>query len=109
MPRFEELRDTLGQILQESPNCYWLCYQILNRLREVCPEILEGLEKRGGRGYGEGGGDYYRPDSAIAHCLRDWPECVDVQYLLGRDLQVGETRATDEAMAIYRWIGRTEG
>ncbi len=105
MPRFEELREALGQILQENPNCYWLCDQILNRLREVCPEILEGLEKRDGRGYGEGGGEYYRPDSVIAHCLQDWPECVDVQYLLGRNLQISDTRATDEAMVIYRWIG----
>jgi hypothetical protein len=105
MPRFEELREALGQILQESPNCYLLCDQILNRLRQRYPEILEGLEEREGKSYGKGGGEYYRPGSAIAHCLRDWPECVDVQYLSGRDLQIGNTRATDEAMAIYRWIG----
>jgi hypothetical protein len=105
MPRFEEFREALGQILQESPNCYWLSYQIINRLRERNPEILEVLEKKYSTSYGRGGGDYYRPDSAIAHCLQDWPECVDVQYLFGRDLQIGNIRATDDLMAIYRWIG----
>jgi hypothetical protein len=104
MPRFEELREVLGQILQERPNCYWLCYQILNRLRELHPEILEELEKRYGTGYGQGGGAPYRPDSAIAHCLRDWPECVDVQCLFGRDLQIGDIRASDDVMVVYRWI-----
>ena len=105
MARFEEFREALGQILQESPNCYWLSYQIVNRLREQNPEILEGLEKKYGTGYGRGGGDYYRPDSAIAHCLQDWPECVDVQYLFGRDLQIGDIRVPDETVAVYRWIG----
>ena len=95
----------LGQILQESPNCYWLCYQILNRLRELHPEILDGLEARYGTGYGRDGGAPYRPDSAIAQSLSDWPECVDVQYLFGRDLQIGTIRATADTMGIYRWIG----
>ena len=107
MPRFEEMREILGQILQESANCYWLYDQILNRLREVSPDILEGLEKRDGKSYGQGGGEYYGPDSAIAHCLRDWPDCVDVQYLSGRDLQIAEIKADNDAMAIYRWIGQT--
>jgi len=105
MPRFEELRDVLGQILQERPNCYWLCSQILNRLRELRPEIIEGLEKTDATGYSRGGGTYYRPDNAIAHCLCDWPECVDVQYLFGQDVQVGGVKAADEAIAVYRWIG----
>lgn len=105
MPRFEELRDVLGQILQERPDCYWLCYQILTRLRELHPEILEDLERRYGTGYGKGGGAHYRPDSAIANCLQDWPESVDVQYLLGRQLQVGHIRASDDPMGIYRWRG----
>lgn len=105
MPRFEELRDVLGQILQERPNCYWLCYQIMNRLRELQPEVLDGLEGRYGSGYGIGGGAYYRPDNAIAQCLADWPECVDVQYVFGRDLQIGNIRASNDAMGIYRWIG----
>jgi hypothetical protein len=108
MPRFEELRDVLGPILQERPNCYWLCYQVLNRLRERHPDVLEVLEERYGTGYGEGGGWPYRPDSAIAQCLADWPECVDVQYLFGRDLQIGDIRASDDAMGIYRWIGQTD-
>ena len=108
MPRFEELREILGQILQESPNCYLLYDQILNRLREERPDILEGLEERGDKGYGRGGGEYYGPDSAIAHCLRDWPECVDVQYLFGQDLRVGNIRATDDTVGIYLWIGETE-
>ena len=82
--------------------------QILNRLRVVRPDILEGLEERGGKSFGQGGGEYYRPDSAIAHCLQDWPECVDVQYLFGRDLQIGEIRATNDTMGIYRWIGDKE-
>jgi hypothetical protein len=107
MPRFEEIREILGQILQESPNCYWLYDQILNRLREVRPDILEGLVERGDKGYGRGGGEYYGPDSAIAHCLRDWPGCVDVQYLSGRDLQVADIKVDKDAMAIYRWIGST--
>jgi len=105
MPRFDELREDLGQILQERPNCYWLCYQILNRLRERNPEILEVLEEKYSTAYGRGGGDYYSTDSAIEHCLQDWPECVEVQYLLGRDLQIGDARASEEATAIYRWIG----
>jgi hypothetical protein len=105
MARFEELRNVLRQILQERPNCYWLSSQILNRLRELRPEIVEGLEKRDATGYSRGGGTFYRPDNAIAHCLSDWPECVDVQYLFGQDVQVGGTRATDEAIAVYRWIG----
>jgi hypothetical protein len=104
MPRFEELREVLGQILQEKPNCYWLYDQILNRLREVRPEILEGLEERDDKGYGRGGGEYYGPDNAITHCLQDWPDHVDVQYLSGRDLLIGDIKASDEAMAIYRWI-----
>jgi len=104
MPRFEELREVLGQILQERPNCYWLCYQVLNRLRELHPEILDRLEETYGTGYGRGGGAPYRPDSAIAQCLSDWPECVDVQYLFGRDLQIGDIIATDDTMGIYRWI-----
>ena len=105
MPRFDELRDVLGKILQERPNCYWLCYQILKRLRELYPEIVEGLEERCETGYSRGGGTFYRPDNAIAHCLQDWPECVDVQYLFGRDIQVGDIRVPDEAVAVYRWIG----
>jgi hypothetical protein len=35
MPRFEELRQILGQILQESPNCYCLYDQILNQLNGI--------------------------------------------------------------------------
>jgi len=105
MARFEEFREALGQILQESPNCYWLSYQIVNRLRERNPEILEVLEEKYSTSYGRGGGDYYRPGSAIAHCLQDWPECVDVQYLFGRDLQIGDIRVPDETVAVYRWIG----
>jgi len=104
MPRFEELREVLGQILKERPNCYWLCYQILIRLREKHPGILDGLEKRYGTGYGQGGGSPYRPDSAIAQCLGDWPECVDVKYLYGWKLQIGDIKATDVIMGIYRWI-----
>ena len=107
MPRFEELRQTLGQILRESPNCYWLYGQILNRLRESHPDILKGLEERGDKGYGRGGGEYYGPESAIVHCLRDWPECVDMQYLSGRGLQIADTRTDNDAMAIYRWTGQT--
>ena len=104
MPRFEELRDVLGQILQERPNCYCFSSQILNRLRELRPEIIEGLEKTDATGYSRGGGTYYRPDNAIAHCLCDWPECVDVQYLFGQDVQVGGVKTSDEAIAVYRWI-----
>jgi len=105
MPRFEELRQILGQILQENPNCYWLYDQILNRVRQVRPDIVEGLEQRKDKSYGQGGGEYYGPRSAIAHCLRDWPECVDIQYLSGRNLKISEIKVHDEAMAIYRWIG----
>ena len=105
MPRFEEIRQILGQILQESPNCYWLYDQILNRLREERPDILDGLEERGNKSYGRGGGEYYRPDSAISYCLTDWPECVDVQYLSGRDLQIADQKVENEAITIYRWIG----
>ncbi len=104
MPRFEEFREALGQILQERPNCYWLSHQIVNQLRERNPEILEGLEKKYSTSYGRGGGDYYSTSSAIAHCLQDWPECVDVQYLFGRDLRIGNIKATDDLMGIYRWI-----
>ncbi len=105
MPRSEELREVLGQILQQKPNCYWLYNQVLNRLREVRPDILDGLEEIGSKGYGRGGGEYYRPDSAIAHCLQDWPECVDVQYLSGLDLQIADIKVDNDAIAIYRWIG----
>jgi hypothetical protein len=105
MPRFEEFREALGQILQERGNCYWLPCQIVEVLRERNPEILEVLEKKFSMSYGRGGGDYYRTDSAIGHCLQDWPECVDVQYLLGRDVQIGNVKARDEAITIYRWIG----
>ena len=105
MPRFEEFREALAQILQERPNSYWLPYQIVALLRERNPEILEVLEKKFATSYSQGGGDYYSTDSAIAHCLQDWPECVDVQYLLGRDLQIGDVKANDEAITIYRWIG----
>ncbi|UCC22539.1 MAG: hypothetical protein JSW23_00230 [Planctomycetota bacterium] len=105
MARFEEFREALGQILQERPNCYWLGYQIVEVLRERNPEILGVLEKKFATSYGRGGGDYYSTDSAIAHCLQDWPECVDVQYLLGRELQIGDVKASDEVIAIYRWIG----
>jgi hypothetical protein len=107
MSRFEELHQILGEILQENPSCYWLYGQILNRLREVRPDILEGLEERGDKGYGRGGGEYYGPNSAIAHCLQDWPECVDVQYLSGRGLQIADIEVDNDAMAIYRWIGET--
>ena len=107
MPKFEELRDVLGEILRERPDCYWLCYQILRRLEEVHPDVLERLREKYGTGHGQGGGAYYRPDSAIANCLSDWRECVDVQYLLGRNLQVGNARATDDLMGIYRWTGQT--
>jgi hypothetical protein len=102
MPRFEEFREALAQILQERPNSYWLPYQIVALLRERNPEILEVLEKKFATSYGQGGGDYYSTDSAIAHCLQDWPECVDVQYLLGRDLQIGDVKANDEVITIYR-------
>ena len=105
MPRFEEFREALGQILQEIPNCYCLPYQIVKRLREQNPEILEVLEEKYSTSYGRGGGEYYSTDSAIAHCLQDWPECVEVQYLLGRDLQICDVKAGDEAITIYRWIG----
>ena len=103
MPRFEQLRDVLGKILQERPNCYWLYDQILNRLRQVRPDILEEMEKMGSKGYGRGGGEYYRPDNAIAHCLHDWPECVDIQYLSGQDLQIGSIKVSEKAITIYRW------
>ena len=105
MPRFEEFHEALGQILQEMPNCYWLPYQIVKLLRERNPEILEVLEGKYSTSYGRGGGEYYSTDSAIAHCLQDWPERVEVQYLLGRDLQIGDVKAGDEAITIYRWIG----
>jgi hypothetical protein len=45
MLRFEELRQILGQIRQENPNCYWLFEQIINRLRVVRPVILESWKK----------------------------------------------------------------
>ena len=105
MPRFEELREHLGPILREHPDCYWLCYQILNRLRELAPEVLEQLEGLYGTGYGQGGGAHFRPDSAIAQCLVDWRECVDVQRLLGKDLSVGDIHASYYWMSIYRWTG----
>ena len=105
MPRFEEFREALGQILQEMPNCYWLPYQIVKLLRERNPEILEVLEGKYSTSYGRGGGDYYQTDIAVAHCLQDWPERVEVQYILGRDLQIGDVKASDEAITIYRWIG----
>jgi len=48
MPRFEELRQILEQILQESPNCYWLYDQILNRLNGITntPFILANSSSR---------------------------------------------------------------
>jgi len=105
MPRFEELRQPLSEILQEDPNSYWLAYRILNRLRVLFPEVLRDLEEQYGTGYGVGGGHPYRPDSAIAHCLIDWPECVETRMLRGNSLRIGEITATDERMGIYRWIG----
>ena len=105
MPRFEELRECLGQILREDTNSYWLAYQVLNRLREGFPEVLRQLEAQYGTGYGEGGGHNFRPDSAIALCFVDWPECVETRMLRGNDLRIGDIRATDSQMGIYRWIG----
>ena len=40
MPRFEHLRQQLGEILQEDSGCYWLCYQILRRLGERRSDVL---------------------------------------------------------------------
>jgi hypothetical protein len=105
MPRFEELRQPLATILQEDTNSYWLAYQILNRLRERFPEILQRLEEQYGTGYGVGGGHPFRPDNAIAFCLADWPECIDTQFLRGNDLNIGNIIATGNQMGIYRWIG----
>jgi len=105
MPRFEQLRQPMATILQEDRNSYWLAYQILNRLRERFPEVLRRLEDQYGTGYGEGGGCNFRPDSAIALCLVDWPECVDTRMLRGNDLYIGDIKATDSQMGIYRWIG----
>lgn len=108
MPRFEELRERLAEILQEDTDSYWLAYQILNHLRNRFPDVLKQLEARYGTGYGEGGGHQYRPDSAIAACLVDWPECVNTRMLRGNDLYVGDIKATGTTMGIYRWIGPTE-
>jgi len=104
MPRLEHIRQPLGEILQEDRQCYWLCYQILHRLGDRYPDVLRALEDEYGSGYGRGGGAHYRPDSAIAACLQDWPEHIDVQYLLGRNLQIANIVATGERMGIYRWV-----
>ena len=74
------------------------------RLGEGNPDVLRALENDYGTGYGKGGGAPYRPDSAIAACLQDWPEHVEVQYLLGRDRHIADIEATDGRMEIYRWI-----
>ena len=103
MPRFEWLRQDLAQILQEDMDSYWLCYQILNRLREVNQASLDTLEQEYGTGYGLGGGAHFRPDSAIAACLLDWPEHVEVRYLRGKDLSIGDIQGTGERMGLYRW------
>lgn len=105
MPRFEHLRQQLGEILQADSECYWLCYQILLRLGERSPEVLQDLENQYGSGYGRGGGAHYRPDNAIAACLQDWPEHIDVQYLSGKNLRIANIEASGERMGIYRWIG----
>jgi len=105
MPRFEELRQPLAEILTEDTGSYWLAYQILERLRIRFPEVLRGLENRYGKGYGVGGGHPFRPDSAIAFCLIDWPECVETRMLRGNGLRIGEIIATDDRMGIYHWIG----
>jgi hypothetical protein len=104
MPQFEQLRQPLAAILQEDTNSYWLAYQILNRMRKRFPEVLQQLEEQYGTGYGVGGGHNFRPDSAIALCLRNWPECVHTLMLRGNDLRIGDIRATDDQMGIYRWI-----
>ena len=107
MPRFQNLRQPLGKILQEDSECCWLCYQILRRLGDRNPDVLQNLENQYGSGYGRGGGAHYRPDSAISQCLQDWAECVDVQYLSGKNLQIANIEASGERMGIYRWIGPT--
>jgi len=105
MPRFQNLRQSVGEIVQEDRECYWLCYQILRKLRERHPNVLQDLESQYGSGYGRGGGAHYRPDSAIAACLQDWSEHIDVQYLSGKNLQIADIEASGERMGIYRWIG----
>jgi hypothetical protein len=108
MPRFEHLREPLSAILQEDTNSYWIVYQILNRLRQIYPEILQQLEVQYGTGYGDGGGHNFRPDSAISFCLIDWPECVETRMICGNDLYIGNIKATGTQMGIYRWIGLVE-
>jgi hypothetical protein len=107
MPRYEWLRPHLQEILQEHPDRYWLSYQIVNRLREVHPEILNRLEHDHGIGQGKGGGEpegaHFRPDSAVSLCLSDWGHSVDVQYLHGKGLKVGGASAAANRMGIFRW------
>jgi hypothetical protein len=107
MPKHENLRGPLSAILQEDVNSFWLAYQILNRMRQRFPNELHQLEGQYGTGYGEGGGHNYRPDSAIALCLCDWPENVETRMIRGNDLSVGNIRASGNQMGIYRWIGPT--
>ena len=108
MPRFVELRPQIRAILTEDTNSYWLSYQILDRLRVRFPEVLAELEARYGTGYGQGGGHPFRPDSAIAFCLIDWPANVETRMLRGDNLRIGNIAATDSQMGVYRWIGPIE-
>lgn len=102
MPTLEELRPQLGVILQEHPDRYWLSYQILEELRVVAPNMLQQIEKRHGTAVGLGGGWQYGPASAISQCLGHW-DMVDTQHIHAKGLHVGDTEASGDEMAIFRW------
>ncbi len=103
--QLDVIRTELIDIIREHEDRYWTGYSVWSRLKVRFPEQAEGLARTYSDGVGRGGGVNYGPVSHISQSLASVPDLVDRQWLDAKGLRVREHEASDDVIAIFRWIG----
>ncbi len=103
----EHVQEKLLRILRDQPDRWWLPYSLWKSLSR---EERASLEREHGNAVGKGGGHNYGPISAISQMLAAEARAgrsVEVDKLESNDLSVGETAASGNPTAIFRWRDET--